>query len=141
MSHRTCVLLVDDDADFRAIVAVVLAGEGCIVHEASNGREALQLLKLVLPDLIIMDLMMPVMNGWDLYAELQKDQKLADVPTAVLSAVGRLRPYGSLTVLKKPLDLGNLIALLDTVDNARVQTDSARFEAAKESPDSHSRSN
>jgi len=115
----TAVLVVDDDPEFRAVVGEVLSAEGCLVFEASNGREALRLLGHVVPDLILLDLMMPVMNGWDLYAELQRDPRFTDTEVAVLSAVSRLRPFGHLRALNKPIDLSILLELLETVDSCR----------------------
>jgi len=69
-----------------------------------------------LPHLILLDLMMPVMNGWDFHAEMQKDPSLAAIPVAVLSAVGRMRPFGAMHELHKPIDLPNLMGLLHAIN-------------------------
>jgi CheY-like chemotaxis protein len=113
------VLVVDDDPEFRAVVGEVLSAEGCSVYEAANGREALDLLSDLVPDLILLDLMMPVMNGWDFYAELQRDARFSKTEVAVLSAISRLRPFGQIRALNKPIDLGILLQLLETVDACR----------------------
>ena len=107
------VLVVDDDAGFRAVIGEVLLAEGCSVREAANGREALRLLRHHLPDLILVDLMMPNMNGWDLYAELARDERLAGVPVAVVSAIAGMKPAGA-RGLDKPFGLGPLLALLES---------------------------
>jgi len=107
------VLLVDDDASFRAVIGEVLRAEGCSIREAANGREALRLLLHHLPDLILVDLMMPKMNGWDLYAELARDERLAGVPVAVVSAIAGMRPAGA-RALDKPFGLAPLLALLES---------------------------
>lgn len=106
--------MVDDDANFRAILCEVLKGEGCSVREASNGREALDMVSAHLPDLILTDLMMHTMNGWDLYAELARDQRSADVPVAIISSIARMRPLGARTLVK-PLELSELLELLESI--------------------------
>jgi CheY-like chemotaxis protein len=129
---KPTVLVVDDDPEFRAVVGEVLAAEGCSVYEAANGREALDLLRDLLPDLILLDLMMPVMNGWDLYAELQRDARFSKTEIAVLSAVSRLRPFGQIRSLNKPIDLTILLQLLETVDACRQARSTSPQRARKE---------
>jgi len=114
MKDRGEVLVVDDDAIFRAILCEVLKGEGCSVREASNGRDALAMVSAHLPDLILTDLMMRTMNGWDLFAELARDERFADVPVAVISAVARMRPLGA-RMLEKPVKLSELLELLESI--------------------------
>jgi len=114
------VLLVDDDEDFRAVVRELLEDEGCEVREAEDGRVALEVLASFLPDLILMDLMMPGMDGWELFAELKKRAVLAEIPVAILSAVARMRPAGAVQVIAKPIDLPNLLGLLDAIDTPSV---------------------
>jgi CheY-like chemotaxis protein len=107
------VLLVDDDAIFRAVVGEVLKAEGCSIREATNGREALRLLRHHLPELILVDLMMPTMNGWDFYAELVRDERLARVPVAIVSSIAGMRPHGA-QAIEKPITLAPLLALLES---------------------------
>jgi two-component system alkaline phosphatase synthesis response regulator PhoP len=114
MKDRGEVLVVDDDAIFRAILCEVLKGEGCSVREANNGHQALEMVRAHVPDLILTDLMMPTMNGWDLCAELARDERFVDVPVAVISAIARMRPLGART-LEKPVKLAQLLALLESV--------------------------
>jgi CheY-like chemotaxis protein len=118
MERANRILIVDDDADFSAALRGVLEDEGCTVRSAADGKAALDLLRSgkPLPQLIFLDLMMPVMNGWDFYAELQKDPALAAIPIAVLSGVGRMRPFGVMHELHKPVDLPNLLGLLHAVE-------------------------
>jgi CheY-like chemotaxis protein len=114
MKDRGEVLVVDDDAIFRAILCEILKGEGCSVREASNGRDALEMVRTQVPDLILTDLMMPTMNGWDLYAELARDERFVDVPVAIISTVARMRPLGA-RMLEKPVKLSQLLALLESI--------------------------
>jgi CheY-like chemotaxis protein len=117
MERATRILIVDDDTDFREALRQVLEEEGCAVQEAADGKIALAVLQSdAPPQLILLDLEMPVMNGWDLYAALQKDPALATIPVAVLSAVAPMRPAGSMHVLNKPIDLPNLLGLLHAIE-------------------------
>ena len=81
------ILVVEDDDDLRREICRILEEEGFHAMEAINGLHALaQLETLARPDLIILDLMMPVMNGWDFHARLKANPRLAHVPVLLLSA-------------------------------------------------------
>jgi len=83
------VLVVDDDASIRESLAELLGDEGYRVQTATNGAEALSLLRppaRLRPCVILLDLMMPVMNGQEFYAEQQRDPALATIPIVVISA-------------------------------------------------------
>jgi CheY-like chemotaxis protein len=116
MARATNILIVDDDADFREALRTVLEAEGCTVYEAADGQVALGILLHVVPHLILFDLEMPGMNGWDLHAELQRDAALAAIPIGVLSCSANKRPTGSMHVLNKPVDLPNLLGLLRAIE-------------------------
>jgi CheY-like chemotaxis protein len=116
MAGARHILVVDDSADFREGLRAVLEDQGCAVSEAANGKIALHILCTVLPHLILFDLEMPVMNGWEFYAELQKDPVLAAIPIGVLSSGFDRRPVGSMHVLGKPLNLNKLRAVLCAID-------------------------
>jgi CheY-like chemotaxis protein len=80
----------------------------------------LEILRVITPDLILVDLAMPVMNGWELLEKLETDPRLAKVPATVLSAMPaeRLVEHAQ-GVLHKPIDLPNLLGLLEAVAKAR----------------------
>ncbi len=82
----TSVLIVEDNKLLRAYLSDVLSDD-FELHTASNGQEALNLLKQVKPDLILTDVMMPVMNGWELIENIRKDMALSKIPVIVLTAV------------------------------------------------------
>jgi len=111
--HR--ILLVEDDHSLRETLADVLADEGFEVACASNGREALdQLGKGLLPDLIVLDLVMPVMDGWAFRDAQRQRPELAGIPMVVLSASSptdgaRLRALGVEAVLSKPVGMERLL--------------------------------
>src|SRR4051794_37746057 len=83
------VLLVEDNDATREAVSLILESDGYQVMTAANGRKALDRLRGgARPDLILLDLMMPVMDGWQFRAEQRRDQVLADIPVIVCSAAG-----------------------------------------------------
>jgi signal transduction histidine kinase/CheY-like chemotaxis protein len=85
-ARATRVLLVEDDADQRERLRAWLEGQHWLVHEAANGREALACLQADRPDVILLDLMMPEMDGFAVVAALQKEPRWRDVPVIVVTA-------------------------------------------------------
>jgi len=108
------VLVVEDDRDVRNSLNEFLTGEGYEVETATNGQEALQQLEKHKPGLVLLDLMMPVMDGWQFLETRNKNPELAKVPVLVLSAVPG-QPYvpGALACLKKPIDLQRLMDFVE----------------------------
>lgn len=111
------VLIVEDDHDIRADVAEILREEGHDVQEAANGAEALvRLRSRPPPDLVLLDLMMPVMDGFAFRAEQEKDESLRRIPIVVVSGDGNVRQKAAAlraaAVLEKPF---RVEALLDVV--------------------------
>jgi CheY-like chemotaxis protein len=115
--QRGNVLVVDDDEDTRTCVIGVLEAEGYAVRGASNGRDALVILKGdFTPDLVLLDLMMPVMSGWEVLDELAKVPKLATLPVVVFTAAGDAVPKDAkLTkpVVRKPIEIDALLRMVN----------------------------
>jgi CheY-like chemotaxis protein len=112
---RGRVLVVDDDFDLRQTLEQILGDEGYFVETAANGREALAHLRQSgAPRVLVLDLMMPVMDGWQLLDELKRDPALSAIPVVVISA-GKtgLRGRTAQEVLSKPLDYYKLVATID----------------------------
>jgi CheY-like chemotaxis protein len=86
-AQPTRVLLVEDDAFRREPMRAWLESQQWIVHEAANGREALDRLQHGKPDLILLDLMMPEMDGFQVVATLQKEPEWRDIPVVVITAL------------------------------------------------------
>ena len=108
--HSASVLLVEDDVDIREAVSAVLEAEGYTVLTAGNGEEALRTLEQGQPCVVLLDLMMPVMDGWDFLAELKKSRRHEDLPVVVVSAYSERKAEGVRRILKKPLDVNQLLA-------------------------------
>jgi CheY-like chemotaxis protein len=81
------VLVVEDDEDQRQLVRTILGARGWTVREATNGRLALDAIAAELPDAILLDLMMPEMDGFELVAALQADTRWRDIPVVVVTAL------------------------------------------------------
>jgi DNA-binding response OmpR family regulator len=106
----TAVLVVDDEVDIREAVSEVLADEGYEVHGAKDGAEALRKARDVHPSLVLLDLMMPGMNGWEFRAAQATDPELSGIPVLVLSALGRVAGFDAAGFIQKPFDLDELLS-------------------------------
>lgn len=118
------VLVVDDDEIIQGFLFEALADEGYDVKTAANGRQALAVLSSWVPHLIVLDLMMPEMDGWAFRAEQVRREHLARVPVIVLSATRDLERQaavlGAAGVFAKPFDLNALLSTVsDLVRTAR----------------------
>jgi two-component system, chemotaxis family, chemotaxis protein CheY len=114
------ILVVEDDDSIRGLVSEVLRDDGYEVSEASNGLEALQCLGERRPDLIVVDLMMPIMDGWTFVEQCRQSPACEKVPIVVTSAshdlphtAERLRSFGVWSCLAKPFDVDGLLALVE----------------------------
>ncbi|HEX3476226.1 MAG TPA: response regulator [Kofleriaceae bacterium] len=108
------VLIVDDDPDLLDVTSFVIENEGMAVETARNGQEALALIGTGrLPALVLLDLMMPVMNGWEFLAAVANDPLLHELPVVVLTAAERAEVPGALAVLSKPMDLKELLRIVE----------------------------
>ncbi len=112
---KPLVLVIEDDDDVREIVAVVLAERGYALLEARTGREGLQVARhaVLPPQLILLDIMMPDMDGLAFLQEAKRDPALAAIPVVVISAMRRrsdLLPAGVDAWLRKPFELDVLLA-------------------------------
>jgi DNA-binding response OmpR family regulator len=84
------VLHIDDEAPIRLLARVNLEAEGTEVIEAENGRTGVQLAKRERPDLILLGVAMPVLDGWQAAEELRNDEETRDIPVVFLTARSRL---------------------------------------------------
>jgi CheY-like chemotaxis protein len=111
------ILVVDDKAEIRSLISELLAEEGYTVAQATNGREALAYLRTAptLPSVIILDLMMPLMDGWDFLRARQGNPVIWAIPTVVISDLhtfAAAKVLGAQECLLKPLDLDRFVALV-----------------------------
>ncbi len=141
MNDRKSIFIIDDDADLRSLMALTLGGENFDVHQADNGRQALDALSEVRPDLIILDMMMPEMNGLEFCRHLVEGIGELDIPILVVSAVSEkaqfMREFAEMPILKqgflrKPFQTGELV---DRVREMFGETPKTAPSDKSESPD------
>ncbi len=112
------VLLVDDDAGIRMLCSVNLRLAGLEVLEAENGRRGLERALADLPDVVVLDVMMPGLDGFEVAVQLRGDERTSRIPLLFLSAETtptnsrRARGLGALAYLTKPFDPAALVALV-----------------------------
>ena len=110
------ILVVDDDADIRELLLSVLRDDGYEVVAASNGREALAALETFPADLVVLDLMMPVMDGWTF---AQRMHEKWSIPIVIISAANDLQRHAAtihaVAAVKKPFDIETLLPRIATL--------------------------
>jgi len=114
MGTQVSVLIVDDDADTRELLDVALVRAGYSVATASNGREALAILRTIRPEMILLDIQMPVMDGAEFRQAQRRDQDLIKIPTVVMTG-SREEPVldiGVVETLTKPFAVKDLVAIV-----------------------------
>jgi len=108
------ILVIEDDADIRETLRQALEYEGYDSVGAANGQEGLEILgNIDSPCLILLDLMMPVMDGWKFAEKLRDDEKLSTIPVVIVSAfVDQTRTLNAQGILKKPVELDALLEVV-----------------------------
>jgi DNA-binding response OmpR family regulator len=113
------ILIVEDDPSLRDVVTEALLDDGYRVTSANNGATALELARELRPDLVILDLMMPQMNGEEFCAKVRRMEGLADLPIIVVSAARGTEEVGArlgaAAALKKPFDLFELTGTVEGI--------------------------
>jgi CheY-like chemotaxis protein len=114
MTDQRKVLVVDDDPSIREVLAIILGAEGYQVLTAADGQKALELLRDgAMPQVILLDLMMPVMNGWAFREEMQRDATFAPIPVLVMTGDGEIADktarLSAAGFLRKPIALTDLL--------------------------------
>jgi CheY-like chemotaxis protein len=110
------VLVVDDEPHIRATVTAMLESEGYDVVEATNGAEALKVVETAPPDLVLLDMRMPVLDGWGFAAELRRrgHQLPIVVMTAASDAARWASEIAAPAFVAKPFGIDDLIAAVET---------------------------
>jgi len=109
-------LVIDDSSTNIVLLNAVLIQNGYEVITALNAKEAFHLLEKESPDLILLDLLMPEISGFDFLDDIKHDQKLKDIPVVIVSAVGSkenihlTKKLGAVSFISKPIDIDQLLA-------------------------------
>ncbi|WP_457623082.1 response regulator [Persephonella sp.] len=109
------ILIIDDNNHNRLLVKMVLEKKGYYVIEAQSGRDGL--LKAVSEDidLIILDMMMPEIDGWEVMEKLKDDPKTKDIPIIIFSALDDLESIPASGYIPKPIDINQLLQTVSEV--------------------------
>lgn len=129
------ILVVDDEEDIVDILSIILSKEGAMISKASNGLEAIESAKKNIPHLILLDKMMPVMNGIEACLELRKITQLSKTKIVFLSAMGDIDSQiegldvGADDYMTKPISTGLLLSkvksMLRNVNEAKASNENA----------------
>jgi len=115
------IMLADDDAEIRRIVRRSLSSLECTIIEAKDGEEALELILNERPDLVVLDVMMPTLSGWELCKYIRTKAELADTRVVMLTAIGKTvnemtSPlYGADAYLDKPFDIQEIVEVVSSL--------------------------
>jgi CheY-like chemotaxis protein len=114
------ILIAEDHDDNRELLQVLLSGAGYAVREAKDGRECLAIAREALPDLIVIDLSMPVLDGWGVFAELKSDHRTRTIPCMAVTAHAELDRHAALETgfsayVSKPFKGDDLLKTIATV--------------------------
>jgi two-component system cell cycle response regulator DivK len=118
---RGPILLVEDDADTRLAYRTLLDHAGWSVHEASDGEQALRILGGVLPCVVVMDISIPGVDGWEMTRRLKLDERTRDVPVLLVTGHAldedrqRARDLGCAGYLVKPLSPSRFVEEVERV--------------------------
>jgi two-component system, cell cycle sensor histidine kinase and response regulator CckA len=108
--------VADDSADTREFLSTFLTSQGYRVVTAENGAEALELMREALPHALLLDLMMPILDGWNVLDECARHPDLRDVPVIAMSALSgvdeRVRACGAVAFVSKPIEYNDLLVAL-----------------------------
>jgi CheY-like chemotaxis protein len=129
MDRQRTVMIVEDEPAIRGLLSMTLEDEDYCVETAADGREALEKVRLRPPDAMLIDLIMPGMDGWSLIDVLDADANVTEIPVVAVSAGGRyadVGQHGVCAFLSKPFDVETLLTVLADVIVERETRDLLR---------------
>jgi DNA-binding response OmpR family regulator len=112
------ILVVDDDSECRGALAQLLQAYGYTVRQAENGRVALDMIAERVPAIMLLDLEMPVMSGWEVLVSLRRTSALCAIAVVVLSAESS--PPPGVAFMRKPCGIDELLGMVRDVGDPRV---------------------
>jgi CheY-like chemotaxis protein len=117
--HKGTILVIDDDLALQAMLELALRGEGYHVVAAYDGQEGLKLIKIVQPDLVISDIMMPNMDGVEMFNLLKERLQDQGIPIIIITALN-WKPWfedmeaEGAAIFQKPFEIGHLVNMINT---------------------------
>ncbi len=125
-NEKTRILVADDDPHILSMLSTRLGKRGYDVLEAADGIQAVETAKRELPDLIVLDVMMPGKSGWEVARELRKDERTRGIGILILTAIGESMNelssplYGADDYLDKPFEFADLEQRIQRILDART---------------------
>jgi DNA-binding response OmpR family regulator len=116
VSTQLRILSIEDDPEMRGLLQLILERKGYHVIGVKRGELGLELLKSLKPDVLLLDLMLPDIDGWKIYGQMKADEELADVPVIIISArdpkqdaAAGFEVEGDDQYLQKPFEIDHLV--------------------------------
>jgi CheY-like chemotaxis protein len=107
------IMIVDDDEDLQTLYGLYLRGQDYRIVQAMNGREALDLIDRERPDIIVLDMIMPVMDGEEFFVKLRTEKNITDIPVIIASINEKIPrqmlDLGIYSTLRKPFTIDKLV--------------------------------
>ncbi len=116
------VLVVDDEQDIILALEILLADEGYEIMTAHNGREALERLAERMPDVVLIDVMMPILSGPDTIARMRADPEYREIPVVLMSAIKPQVDFEKLKItafVRKPFEIDTIIKIIEQVTSQK----------------------
>lgn len=120
------ILSIEDHPEMRGLLQLIFERRGHHVISVPSGEFGLEMLKSLHPDVLLLDLMLPDINGWDIYRQMKEDEELADVPVIIISARNQAqdaakgnRVVGNDKFVEKPFEVSDLITIVTGVLEAQ----------------------
>ena len=116
------ILSIEDDAEMRGLIQLIFERQGHRVIGAKRGEFGLEFLHSLKPDVLLLDLMLPDIDGWDIYQQMKDDEDLAQIPVIIVSArseaqdaAAGFKVVGNDRYVEKPFDVQHLINTVNEV--------------------------
>lgn len=116
--YKGTIVIIDDDIPLQSMLQITLSKAGYTVATASNGEEGLELLRHVQPTMVISDIMMPTMDGVEMFQRIKERLQDNNIPIIIITALNRKPWFADLeaegaAILQKPFQLDDLLRLVD----------------------------
>lgn len=123
------ILCIEDESEMIDLMRLILSRRGYVVEGATGGKEGLKKVRKELPDLVLLDLMMPDLDGWEVYQQMKADENTKDIPVIVVTAKAQsIDKVLGLHIAKvddyiaKPFNPKDLLSSIDKVFNDKKQS-------------------
>jgi DNA-binding response OmpR family regulator len=122
MSRRT-LLAIDDDPHIADLLGMLLKDRGYDVVAAPDGRQGIEKALYLKPDIIILDVMMPELDGWEVLKELKRSDRAKDIPVVIMSVFDEKKlgyRLGAFDYLVKPFEIPDILRMVEKVESANT---------------------